>query len=192
MSQQKSRRDEDEAIKYGEVFNVSGELACKPITPRDAATLQSVEGQILGETRKGGPAAVMESAAAKNQRAGVVGRKDVTNIARNEGVTISIQKNERGNRVVTETLGGQVVRQYEEADEAKDELDVNYGGGSGGRALTQAPHVKPTKDDEYDFISNQDDTTSLNPRLSAIDHLQQNTLLSTVSTGAGESQCYYK
>ncbi|XLT22621.1 hypothetical protein HN873_053913 [Arachis hypogaea] len=102
MSQQKSRRDEDEAIKYGEVFN------------------------------------------------------------------------------------------YEEADEAKDELDVNYGGGSGGRALTQAPHVKPTKDDEYNFISNQDDTTSLNPRLSAIDHLQQNTLLSTVSTGAGESQCYYK
>nr|XP_029149427.1 late embryogenesis abundant protein D-34-like [Arachis hypogaea] len=178
MSQQKSRRDEDEAIKYGEVFNVSGELACKPITPRDAATLQSVEGQILGETRKGGPAAVMESAAAKNQRAGVVGRKDVTNIARNEGVTISIQKNERGNRVVTETLGGQ----YEAADEAKDELDFNYGGDSGGGALTQAPHVKPTKDDEYDFINNQDDATSLNPRLFATDHLQQNTL-PTVSTG---------
>ncbi|RYR01115.1 hypothetical protein HN51_038791 [Arachis hypogaea] len=194
MSQQKSRRDEDEAIKYGEVFNVSGELACKPITPRDAATLQSVEGQILGETRKGGPAAVMESAAAKNQRAGVVGRKDVTNIARNEGVTISIQKNERGNRVVTETLGGQLSYismridehklwpQYEAADEAKDELDFNYGGDSGGGALTQAPHVKPTKDDEYDFINNQDDATSLNPRLFATDHLQQNTL-PTVSTG---------
>ncbi|XP_057722543.1 late embryogenesis abundant protein D-34-like [Arachis stenosperma] len=183
MSQHQSRRNKDEAIKYGEVFNVSGELARQPITPRDAATLQSVEGQILGETRKGGPAAMMESAAAKNQRASVVDRKDVTNIARNEGVTISKQKNERGNSsVVTETLGGQVVGQYEEADEAKDELDVNYGGGSGDSSLIQAPHVKPTKDDEYDFISNQDDATSLNPRLSAADHLQQN-ILSTILTG---------
>lgn len=72
--------------------------------------------------------------------------------------------------------------QYEAADEAKDELDFNYGGDSGGGALTQAPHVKPTKDDEYDFINNQDDATSLNPRLFATDHLQQNTL-PTVSTG---------
>ncbi|KAL1351517.1 hypothetical protein HN51_015436 [Arachis hypogaea] len=154
MSQHQSRRDKDEAIKYGEVFNVFGELARQPITPRDAATLQSVEGQILGETRKGGPAAMMESAVAKNQRVSVVDRKDVTNIARNEGVTISKQKNERGNSVVTETLDGQVVRQYEEVDEAKDELDVNYGSNSSGDDLTQTPHVKPTKDDEYNFINN--------------------------------------
>ncbi|QHO45886.1 Seed maturation protein [Arachis hypogaea] len=33
MSQHQSRRDEDEAIRYGEVFNVYGELARKPITP---------------------------------------------------------------------------------------------------------------------------------------------------------------
>nr|XP_029149651.1 uncharacterized protein LOC112754440 isoform X2 [Arachis hypogaea] len=105
---------------------------------------------------------------------------------------IKVHKKKDGSYINDEARAIGVVRQYEEADEAKDELDVNYGGGSGGRALTQAPHVKPTKDDEYDFISNQDDTTSLNPRLSAIDHLQQNTLLSTVSTGAGESQCYYK
>ena len=109
MSQEQPRRPEHEPIKYGEVFNVSGELASKPITPRDAATMQSVEGQILGQTRKGGPAAVMESAAARNERAGVVGHKGVTNIARNEGVTISVETNAEGNPVITETLGGQVI-----------------------------------------------------------------------------------
>lgn len=110
MSQEeKPRRPEHEAIKYGDVFNVGGELASKPIKPRDAATVQSVENQILGQTPKGGPAAMMASAAAKNERAGLVCHKAITNIARNEGVTLSQQNNEEGNRVLTETLGGQVI-----------------------------------------------------------------------------------
>ncbi|MED6194799.1 hypothetical protein PIB30_031899 [Stylosanthes scabra] len=136
------QRDESEAFKYGEVFNVSGELGQKPITPTDAATMQSVEGQILGETPKGGPAAVMESAAARNQKAGVVGCKDVTNIAQNEGVTISIDTNESGNHVITETLGGQVVGQYEKVDEAKRGMieDEDIPGGDSCYSV-QAPKV---------------------------------------------------
>lgn len=112
MSQEQPRRgaeDEQEPIKYGEVFvNVKGsELGSKPITPRDAAIMQSAEAQVQGATQKGGPAALMESAAAINERAGLVSHDAVTNLARNEGVTISATNEGRG-RVITETLGGQV------------------------------------------------------------------------------------
>lgn len=122
MSQEQRRRggedeqlngqeqEEQEPIRYGEVFNVSGELASKPIAPRDAATMQSAETQALGRTQKGGPAALMESAAAYNLRAGLVTHDASTNLARNEGVTISETK-QGGDRVITETVGGQVQNQ---------------------------------------------------------------------------------
>ncbi|MED6106802.1 hypothetical protein PIB30_007829 [Stylosanthes scabra] len=115
--------------------------------------MQSVEGQILGETPKGGPAAVMESAAARNQRAGVVGCKDVTNIAQNEGVTVSIDTDESDNHVITETLGGQVVGQYEKTNEAKPGMieDEDIGGG-GGISYSSKLHKLHQPKNEYGFI----------------------------------------
>lgn len=46
-------------IKYGDVFNVSGELASKSVMPQDAAMMQTAEAMVFGQTRKGGPAAAM-------------------------------------------------------------------------------------------------------------------------------------
>ncbi|KAM2902046.1 hypothetical protein FF1_007969 [Malus domestica] len=47
-----------EPIKYGDVFNVTGELAYRPVAPRHAATAQAAENLVLGENMRGGPAAV--------------------------------------------------------------------------------------------------------------------------------------
>ncbi|KAL3827968.1 hypothetical protein ACJIZ3_016770 [Penstemon smallii] len=57
MSQEQPHRPE--AVKYGDVFQVSGELASKPIAPQDAAIVQSAENVVIGQTPKGGPAAVV-------------------------------------------------------------------------------------------------------------------------------------
>lgn len=98
---------EQEPIKYGDVFNVSSELASEPIAPRDAAAMQAAENMVFGHTKRGGPAAVMESAAAVNERLGLTGHRDATNVARAQGVTVS-ERVMAGNRVVTEAVGGQV------------------------------------------------------------------------------------
>ncbi|VAI36635.1 unnamed protein product [Triticum turgidum subsp. durum] len=52
MSQGQPRRPKggeamqaDRPIKYGDVFDVSGELAAQPVAPRDAAMLQSTENE---------------------------------------------------------------------------------------------------------------------------------------------------
>ncbi|XP_028762140.1 late embryogenesis abundant protein D-34-like [Neltuma alba] len=172
MSQEQPRRsadeDKQEPIKYGEVFvNVKGELASKPIAPRDAAMMQSAEAQVLGGTQKGGPAARMESAAATNQRAGLISHDAVTNLARNEGVTISATNEGRGH-VVTETVGGQVVGKYMQAAENieanKSNNPVNESGDDADAAAEwrQPPGFRASIDD--DFISEQGDAT-LNPRL---------------------------
>ncbi|XP_027363782.1 late embryogenesis abundant protein D-34-like isoform X2 [Abrus precatorius] len=112
MSQQQPQRPQD-PIKYGDVFNVSGELASKPIAPRDAALMQATENQAFGQTQKGGPAAVMQSAATVNTSAGLVGRRDISDVARDQGVSISETK-VGGNRVITESVGTQVVGQFVE------------------------------------------------------------------------------
>jgi len=106
MSQEKPRRPQQEPIKYGDVFNVSGDLSSQPIAPRDAATMQSAEDRTLGQARKDGPASLMTSAAQKNEDAGFIDNNTATNIARNEGVAVS-ETNDGGKRVITETLGGQ-------------------------------------------------------------------------------------
>ncbi|KAG7014451.1 hypothetical protein SDJN02_24628, partial [Cucurbita argyrosperma subsp. argyrosperma] len=93
MSQAQPQRPAEEyqdPIKYGDVFDVSGDLASKPIAPRDAATMQAAENMLLGQTPRGGPAAVMQSAANINERTGLVGHSDVTDVARDQGVTDSI------------------------------------------------------------------------------------------------------
>ncbi|BFG43138.1 hypothetical protein CerSpe_294120 [Prunus speciosa] len=81
---QKQRPDQSpgqEPLKYGDVFNVS----------------------------RGGPAAVMQSAATYNERARLVGHRDATE----EGVSITERINPDGNCVVTEKVG-QFVAQYVE------------------------------------------------------------------------------
>ncbi|POO02159.1 Seed maturation protein [Trema orientale] len=53
----------------------------------------------------------MQSAAAQNERAGVVGHVDVSDVAAVEGVTVT-ETDVPGYRIVTESVGGQVVGQY--------------------------------------------------------------------------------
>ncbi|KZV25445.1 late embryogenesis abundant protein D-34-like [Dorcoceras hygrometricum] len=109
MNQEQLQRPE--AVKYGDVFQVSGELARTPIAPQDAATMQAAESMALGKTLKGGVAATMQSAAQWNERSGVVGHNDLTNIVSEQGASVS-EIDVEGNRVITEAIGGQVLGQY--------------------------------------------------------------------------------
>lgn len=115
MSQEQPRRPQagQDPIKYGDVLPVSGDLAQKPITPEDAAMMQSAESRVLGQTQPGGVAAVMQSAATRNEQAGIVGHKDVTDVAGDRGVTVT-ETQVPGRRIITESVGGQVVGQYVE------------------------------------------------------------------------------
>ena len=113
MSQGQPRRPQaqgealqDQPIRYGDVFDVSGELAGQPVAPRDAALLQSAEEAVLGRTQKGGPAAVLQSAAAHNRRAGHVGKGQITGPSADAGAELY------GRRVVAESVGGQVVSRF--------------------------------------------------------------------------------
>ncbi|KAK3193760.1 hypothetical protein Dsin_025070 [Dipteronia sinensis] len=120
MSQQPPRRPQAQAdqfpeqqpIKYGDVFDVSGELASKPVTSGDAASMQAAENSLLGHTHKDGPAAVMKSAAAVNEMAGLVRHRALTDITRDQGVTVTETIVDGANRIITESVGGQVVAQY--------------------------------------------------------------------------------
>ncbi|XP_059299298.1 late embryogenesis abundant protein D-34-like isoform X2 [Lycium ferocissimum] len=76
-------------VKYGDVFPVSSELGSKMIAPQDAAIMQSAESIALGHVPKGGPASLMQSAAAQNERIGVVDVDDISDLARDPGVTVS-------------------------------------------------------------------------------------------------------
>ncbi|KAL8055045.1 hypothetical protein ABFX02_04G030800 [Erythranthe guttata] len=118
MSQEQPRRPEaeQESVKYGDIFQVSGELASKPVAPRDAATAQAAESIILGQVQKGGPAAVMQSAADVNVSRGVLHRDDVTEATRQHGVLIS-QTDAGGQRIITEAVAGEVVGKYVVAGE---------------------------------------------------------------------------
>ncbi|XP_072973774.1 late embryogenesis abundant protein D-34-like [Typha angustifolia] len=100
-----------EAIKYGDVFNVTGDLADQPIAPKDAALMQSAENLVLGQTQKGGPAAVMQSAATINERAGAVGRDQYSSSPGDEGVSVT-ETDLPGRRVITEYVAGHIVGQY--------------------------------------------------------------------------------
>lgn len=104
---QQLQQQQREPIKYGDVFNLSGDMANKPVAPRDAAMMQAAETVAFGDTQRGGPADVMTTAAVINEQAGLVGHGDVSDIAKNQGVTIT------GTRVpgacmITETFAGQV------------------------------------------------------------------------------------
>ncbi|KAI4349496.1 hypothetical protein L6164_010079 [Bauhinia variegata] len=191
MSQEKLRREggqeEGGPIKYGDVFNVSGGLASKPIAPRDAAIMQSAETQVLGETQRGGPASLMQSAATINEKWGYVKHKTATNL----GVAISETK-QGGNRVITETLGGQVLGQYVEHEaDVQDKSkrasggDVATVGETAGSTVdedavaTQAPQFKATG---TDFVGTESGATlhpailgddNSNPALSHLSSVQE-------------------
>jgi hypothetical protein len=135
------------AIRYGDVFPaVSGGLAKKPVAPQDAATMQSAETMVFGETVKGGPAATMQSAAMRNERMGVVGHDQATDVAAEQGVSVS-ETRVPGGRVVTEFVAGQAVGQYLEPDDA----GVGAGGGGDetkitiGEALEAAGYAAGTR-----------------------------------------------
>ncbi|KAJ1423817.1 Late embryogenesis abundant protein [Sesbania bispinosa] len=117
MSQQQQRRPQpqpgQDPIKYGDVFNISGDLAQKPVAPEDAAMMQSAESRVLGQTQPGGAAAAMQSAATRNEQAGIVGHRDVTDVTGDRGVTVT-ETQVPGRRIVTEAVGGQVVGQFVE------------------------------------------------------------------------------
>ncbi|XP_072989096.1 late embryogenesis abundant protein D-34-like [Typha latifolia] len=119
MSQQQPRRplgaDRGQGIKYGDVFSVTSDLAGQPIAPKDAVMMQSAENIVLGQTQKDGPAASMLSAAACNERAGVVCHDQVSDVPRDQGITAT-ETPIPGGRVVTEFLARQVVGQYVTAD----------------------------------------------------------------------------
>lgn len=109
MSQEQPRRPQydQDPVKYGDVFDVRGNLASEPVAPVDAASMQSAESQVLGQTQKGGPAAVMQSAASANVRGGLVDPDESSEAVREEGVTVT-EENIDGTRLVTESVGGQV------------------------------------------------------------------------------------
>ncbi|CAI0384406.1 unnamed protein product [Linum tenue] len=102
MSQQ-----QQQAIRYGDLFEVQGELAEKAVAPRDAAMMQTAENTLTGHTQKGGAAAVMQSAAAKNERAGFVCHGDASEVADDLGVSATETDFPAGRTVITESVGGQ-------------------------------------------------------------------------------------
>ncbi|KAG5567569.1 hypothetical protein RHGRI_002942 [Rhododendron griersonianum] len=104
-------RREQEPITYGDVFDVSGDLASRPIAPQDAATMQTAEQMALGKTQTGGAASIMQSAAAVNERLGVVGHRDMTDLVRDEGVIV-METDVGARRIVVEAVGDQVLGQY--------------------------------------------------------------------------------
>ncbi|MCD7456768.1 hypothetical protein HAX54_033006 [Datura stramonium] len=106
-----SLSSEDKPVKYGDVFAVSSELGSKSIAPQDAVIMQSAESIALGHVPRGGPASLMQSAAAQNERIGVVAPDDMTDFARYQGVTVS-QAEVGGTRIVSESVGPEVVAQY--------------------------------------------------------------------------------
>ncbi|OWM82002.1 late embryogenesis abundant protein D-34-like [Punica granatum] len=111
QGQQQRRSPQQEPIKYGDVFDIQGELADKPVAPRDAAMMQTAENVLLGQVQRGGAAAMMQSAATRNEQAGAVGHGTMNEEAARHGVTVT-KEDFTGHRVITESVGGQVVGQY--------------------------------------------------------------------------------
>lgn len=113
MSQEQQMRPQagQDPIKYGDVFDVSGDLAQKPVAPEDAAMMQSAETRVLGQTQPGGAASAMQSAATRNEQAALVGHRDVTDVTGDRGVTVT-ETQVPGRRIVTESVGGQVLLRF--------------------------------------------------------------------------------
>ncbi|XP_058086373.1 late embryogenesis abundant protein D-34-like [Magnolia sinica] len=112
MSRQQPPRNqtqEQEPMKYGDVFPLLGDLACQPVAPQDASMMQTAENLVLGQTQKGGSAPIMQSAAARNERIGAVSHTDITDSAAEQGMTV-VETDVPGQRIIFESVAGQVVR----------------------------------------------------------------------------------
>ncbi|KAK7840424.1 late embryogenesis abundant protein d-34 [Quercus suber] len=111
---QSSRSSKQEAIKYGDVFSVSGDLASKPIAPRTRRMqppCKLLRTWFWDKSKRPRPAAVKKIAASVNERVGAAGHHEATDIARNEGVTVQ-ETQVGGTRVITEEVDGQVLGRY--------------------------------------------------------------------------------
>ncbi|XVE77799.1 hypothetical protein DITRI_Ditri13aG0091700 [Diplodiscus trichospermus] len=128
---QDDKASDQEAIKYGDVFNVTGGLASQPIAPREAAIMRAAENQVLGKKLDAGAASVMESAANLNVTSGVVDRDQGNEVVEREGVAVSKSRDVRG-KVVTEAVSDQIVGQYVPSDV---------------RGATPSPSPAPTRED---------------------------------------------
>ncbi|KAJ4897612.1 Seed maturation protein [Raphanus sativus] len=113
MSQQEQPKRPQEPVKYGDVFEVSGELADRPIAPEDARMMQAKETSVLGHTQKGGIAASMQSAATANRLAGFVEPGVATFLDPDRGTSVA-QTDVQGTRVTKESIGVQDLGQYVE------------------------------------------------------------------------------
>ncbi|GLJ12576.1 hypothetical protein SUGI_0193750 [Cryptomeria japonica] len=99
---------ESEAITYGEVFKVRGDLARQAISPGDAALMHSAETRALGQMQKVGVAARMQEAAHVNEMAGVVDKGDDTSLAAVQGMAVT-ETVVPGRKVRVEYVSGQPV-----------------------------------------------------------------------------------
>ncbi|XP_047155858.1 late embryogenesis abundant protein 47-like [Vigna umbellata] len=138
MSQEQPKREDfqEEAITYGDVFNVQGDLKTKPIAPVDAATMQKVESHLLGKNPKGGVAAAMQSAAMKNERDGVVGHNDINITATGASVK---ETDAPGRQVISESVGEQMVEQFSKKAPLTSSSPVqDMGIGGGGITIGEA------------------------------------------------------
>ncbi|KAJ8899320.1 hypothetical protein K2173_018294 [Erythroxylum novogranatense] len=79
---------------------------------KDATTMQSAENRVLGETPRGGPAAVMHSAARVNVRPGLVDPDQANDVVMFRGTSVS-ETNSGTKRIITETVADQVVQYIE-------------------------------------------------------------------------------
>ncbi|CAI0384242.1 unnamed protein product [Linum tenue] len=133
-----SQQQQQQAIRYGDLFEVQGELAEKAVAPRDAAMMQTAENTLTGHTQKGGAAAVMQSAAAKNERAGFVCHGDASEVADDLGVSATETDFPAGRTVITESVGGQVVVGKFDQGGSAAATGVPGGGCGGGVTIGEA------------------------------------------------------
>lgn len=71
--------------------------------------MQSAENLIVGQTQRGAPAAVSQSAATLNERAGVLGHTDLTDTAGEQGVTVTQTNLPGAGTIITEAVTEQVL-----------------------------------------------------------------------------------
>ncbi|CAL1381200.1 unnamed protein product [Linum trigynum] len=90
-----------------------------------------------GQSLRGGPAAVMESAAAVNYGVGVVHRNQVTDSVRKGRVSVTAA-DVGDTRVVTDRVGGQVVGQYVDMTGGVSLQAAASGGGGDGITVVEA------------------------------------------------------
>lgn len=118
MSQEQPRRprekqqEQEDPIRYGDLFEVSGELASKPVAPHDAELMETAEKTVFGETQLGGTATVMRAAANLNVRDGLLDREindDPTKVSVAQGVSVT-RTDVPGRRIFSESVDGQVLR----------------------------------------------------------------------------------